>query len=130
MHGGLQMQFLFFGLTFIENDAFIRTDSLVALCGGATLLCRVTQFPGCALQNLRGGGVVTICGGTSRLSALLHFCTICAVSALMMCGAAQCISGIARCTNLVPQRCCCRIRLSQYKVQQKIILCGKAVLCS
>ena len=47
------MQLLLFGLTFIENEGFIRSDSLVALCG-ATLLCRVTQFPGCAVQNLRG----------------------------------------------------------------------------
>ena len=53
VHWGLQMQLLFCRLTFIENYAFIRSDSLVTLCG-ATLLCRVTQFPGCAVQNLRG----------------------------------------------------------------------------
>ena len=53
VHRGLQMPLLFCRLTFIENYAFIRSDSLVTLCG-ATLLCRVTQFPGCAVQNLRG----------------------------------------------------------------------------
>ena len=45
---------IFSWLIFMENDALIRSDSLVGLCGAVTLLCRVTQFPGCAVQNLRG----------------------------------------------------------------------------
>ena len=119
------MQLLFCRLTFTENDAFIRTDSLVTLCG-ATLLCRVTQFPVCAVQNLRGR-----CGDNLWRDFLLcftlhHICYLCSDEAwccmvffLVWCS-----------TNFVHSRyyLCC---LSQYKVQKKTIFCsGKIVLCS
>ena len=107
------MQLLFCRLTFTENDAFIRTDSLVTLCG-ATLLCRVTQFPVCAVQNLRGR-----CGDNLWRDFLLcftlhHICYLCSDEAwccmvffLLWCS-----------TNFVHSRyyLCC---LSQYKVQKE-----------
>ena len=119
------MQLLFCRLTFTENDAFIRTDSLVTLCS-ATLLCRVTQFPVCAVQNLRGEVWWQFVAG---LSALLHFTPH--LLSLLWWGVVLHGFLLVWCsTNFVHSRyyLCC---LSQYRVQKKTIFCsGKIVLCS